>query len=116
MIRKYGPAFVAVFFAVLTAVASALTDNHVTDIEWVQVSIQGATVAGVWLVPAFPAYPHVKTGIAVVLAVLNLLVTVITDGITGAELVNLLIAAVGVIAVRLTPPPVHAPDEAAVQR
>lgn len=105
MIKKFGPALIAVLFAALTALASALTDNRVDQVEWVQVAIQGTTVAGVWLVPAVPRWPHMKTGIAMLLAVLNLLVSVITDGITGAEVVNLVLVGVGVIAVRLTPPP-----------
>ncbi len=113
MTTKYGPALVAVLFAILTAVASAITDNHITEVEWVQVAIQGTTVAGVWLVPAFPRYPHVKAAVAVLLAVLNLLVTVITDGISPAELINLLVAGVGVLAVRFTPPPIHAANERA---
>ena len=110
MLKKYGPALVAVAFALLTALAASLTDNRVDPTEWVQVGIQGATVAGVWLVPAFPAYPLVKTGVAIVLAVLNALLAVVVDGLTGAEVVNLLIAGVGVVALRLTPPPIHDPD------
>ncbi len=107
MIRKFGPAFVAVLFAILTAAAAAITDGRIDPGEGIQIAIQGTTVAGVWLVPAIPSVPHAKTGIAVLLAVLNLLTTVIVGGITGAELINLALAAVGVIAVRLTPPAVH---------
>lgn len=103
--KRYAPAFVAVLFAVLTAVAAALSDDRIDNVEWIQVAIQGTTVAGVWLTPAIPRWPHLKTGIAMVLAIENLAITVITDGITGAEWVNLLLAGLGVIAVRLTPPP-----------
>lgn len=105
MIKRYGPALVAVFFAALTALAAALTDNRIDPTEGVQIAIQATTVAGVWLVPAIPSWPHLKTGIAVVLAVENAAIAYIVDGFTGAELVNLVLAGVGVIAVRLTPPP-----------
>ncbi len=104
--KRFAPAIVAIVFAALTAAAAALTDQRVDQVEGVQIAIQGVTVAGVWLVPAVPRWPHLKTGIAMLLAILNLLTTLITDGITGAEFVNLLVAGVGVVSVRLTPPPV----------
>lgn len=104
--KKYAPAIVAILFAALTAAAAALTDGRVDQVEWVQIAIQGTTVAGVWLVPAIPAWPNLKTGIAVVLAMENGLIAVITDGLTTAEIVNLVLAGLGVVALRLTPPPV----------
>lgn len=102
---RYGPAIVAVLFAVLTAVAAAWTDGRIDGAEWVQISIQGTTVAAVWLTPTAPAWLHTKTAAAMLLAMLNLATTVITDGITGAEVIGLALAGLGVIAVRLTPPP-----------
>lgn len=107
MIKKFGPAVVAIVFAVLTAASAALTDGRIAPEEGVQIAIQATTVAGVWLVPAIPSWPHAKTAIAALLAVLNLLTTVITDGITPPELINLLVAGFGVLAVRFTPQPVH---------
>lgn len=107
MIRKFGPAVVAIVFAVLTAAAAALTDGRIDPGEGVQLAIQGTTVAGVWLVPAIPSWPHAKTAIAALLAALNLLTTVITDGLTVPEVVNLAVAFAGVFAMRFTPQPVH---------
>lgn len=105
-IKGYGPALVAVLFAGLTALAAAVTDGRIDQAEGVQVAIQVTTVAGVWLTPAVTGWRHTKTGIAVVLAVLNAAAAGVTDGVwTSAELVNLAVAGVGVIAVRLTPPP-----------
>lgn len=111
---RFGPAIVAVLFAVLTAVAAAWTDSRIDGAEWVQIAIQGTTVAGVWLVPAVPGWPHMKTAIAFVLAIENAAVAAVVGGISGQELVGLAIAGVGVIAVRLTPPPelVRAPSPA----
>jgi hypothetical protein len=107
MIRfgKYGPALVALVFAGLTALASAMTDGHVDRVEGVQIAIQVATVAGVWLVPIVPGWTHAKTAIALILAALNFATTTIGDGFSGLDWVNLAVAAVGVLAVGLTVPP-----------
>jgi hypothetical protein len=102
---KYGPALVALTFAGLTALSAALTDGRVDRAEGVQLAIQVATAAGVWLVPVAPSWLHAKTGIAVVLAALNVAVTEIAGPVTWATLVNLALAGLGVIAVRLTVPP-----------
>lgn len=119
-LRTYGKALAALVAAGLTAVASALTDNAFTAPEGVQVAIAVATAGGVWLVPNLPQHPAIKTGLAALLAVLNLAVTLITDGITAAEGVNLALAALGVLGVGLSParptgayttgrPPAHGP-------
>lgn len=105
MLKRFGPAIVALAFAVLTAIAAAWTDGRVDGAEWVQIAIQGTTVAGVWLVPAVPGWPHAKTAIAMVLAVENAAIAAVVGGISGQEWVGLAIAGLGVIAVRLTPPP-----------
>jgi hypothetical protein len=107
MIRfgKYGPALVALVFAALTALSAALTDGRIDRVEGVQIAIQVGTAAGVWLVPVAPNWLHAKTGIAVILAALNLAVTEIAGPVTWALLVNLAIAGLGVVAVRLTVPP-----------
>ncbi len=102
-LRKYGKAIAALAVAGLTGVASALTDNAFTAPEGVQVAIAVATAAGVWLVPTLPQHPGTKTALAALLAVLNLAVTLITDGLTGAEIVNLALAALGVLGVGVAP-------------
>lgn len=103
MLRTYGKALTALAIALLTALAAALTDNHVTAPEGVQIAIAVTTAGGVWLVPVIPQYPWAKTGVAVLLAMLNLAVTVITDGITFAEFVNLALAGLGVLGVAAAP-------------
>ena len=102
-LRKYGKAIAALAVAGLTGVASALTDNAFTAPEGVQVAIAVTTAAGVWLVPTLPQHPGIKTALAALLAVLNLAVTFIDGGITGAEGVNLGLAALGVLGVGVAP-------------
>ncbi|MFI6162228.1 hypothetical protein ACIA59_20080 [Micromonospora haikouensis] len=103
MFRTYGKAVVALAIALLTALAAALTDGHVTAPEGVQIAIAVTTAGGVWLVPIVPQYPWTKTGIAMLLAVLNLAVTLISDGITLAEAVNLALAGLGILGIAAAP-------------
>lgn len=101
--RRFGKSAAALAVAGLTALASALTDNHITADEGVQVAIGVTTAAGVWLVPNLPQHPGIKTGLAMLLAGLNFLVTIIHGGITAAEGVNLGLAVLGVIVVGAAP-------------
>lgn len=103
IIAKYGKSLAALAAAALTALASALTDSVFTADEGIQVAIAVTTAAGVWLAPNLPQHPGIKTAIAVLLAVLNLAVSTIDGGLTGAELVNLALAALGVLGVVAAP-------------
>lgn len=103
MLRVYGKALAALLVAGLTALSSALTDGRVTSGEGIQIAIAVATAAGVWLVPVIPQWPWTKTLLAGLLAALNVAVTVIDDGITVAEGINLVLAALGVLGVGAAP-------------
>jgi len=100
---RYAKTVAALLVAGLTVLASALTDGYVSTGEGVQIAVAVTTAASVFLVPNVPQWPGLKTVIAVVLAVLNLATTLITDGLSGAEMVNLLLAGLGVIAVYAVP-------------
>jgi hypothetical protein len=99
----YAKALTALVIAALTALASALTDDSLTSAEAIQVAIAVTTAAGVWVAANVASLPHAKTVIAGILAALNLAVTYITDGISGAEWVNLALALIGVFAVWAIP-------------
>lgn len=103
MWSKYGKAIAAVIVAALTVASSALSDGTVDAGEWVQVAIGGTTAVSVWLVPLVPGWRGAKTGVAVVLAVLNALTAYVIGGIDAGELINLALAALGVIAVSAAP-------------
>lgn len=100
---RYGKALIAVLIAVLTLASSALVDRHLDAGEGVQIAIAGATAVSVWLVPNLPHAGGVKTGIAFVLAVLNALTAVIAGGIDTSEVINLLLAGLGVLLVGVAP-------------
>jgi hypothetical protein len=93
----YGKALVWVAVAALTVLASTLTDGHVNADEGVQIAIATTTAASVWLVPNLPQWPWVKTTLMVILAVLNLAVSMISGGISPQEWVNLALAGLGVL-------------------
>lgn len=90
---SYLKLIVALVGAVVMSVASFATDNHVSTDEWIQVAIAGATALGVWAAANVPQFTWAKTFVAVLLAVLNLLVSYITDGISTSEWLNLAVAA-----------------------
>lgn len=100
---RYGRAAVAVVAAALVVLASALTDGHVDTGEKLQISIQTVTVFGVWFVPNLPHSAAFKTGVAAILAVLNLATTLIVGGLDSADIVNLVLAAVAVLGIGAAP-------------
>lgn len=102
-LQRFGKAAAAVLVAALTITSSALTDGHIDAGEGVQIAIAAATAVSVWYVPLLPTAPGVKTGIAIVLAVLNAATAYVAGGLDQGEVVNLVIAALGVILIGVAP-------------
>lgn len=100
--NRYGKAVVAALLAAITAVHAMVSDNVITPQEWIQVAIAVVTAVSVYLVPIFE-YAWMKTAIAVVLAALNVLVTLIADGVTSGDLVQVLMSALTVVLVAFAP-------------
>ncbi len=91
--RKYGKALASAFFAVLVAVYTALNgDNRIDGLEWIVVAIAFTNAVGVYLVPLAPQTRYSKTAVAVVLAVLQVLTTVIVGGIDSTEWILVLLS------------------------
>ncbi len=113
--RVYGKAIVATAAMFATGIQAYVSDGHITQQEGVQVAIALFTAFSVWLVPVL-AYPWMKTAIAVVLGVLNVLTTLIVGGISTGDITIMIVAAatavgVGIAPVPPTPPaPPTAPD------
>lgn len=97
---------------VALAVKVSLGDNHISASEWVQISIAAVTAWQVWLTKNEPGWTWAKTGTAAGLAILSLLVGAVTGGLSMLEIVNLIIAGLGVLGVgvvpNVTPPAVTA--------
>jgi peptidoglycan/LPS O-acetylase OafA/YrhL len=104
MFKKYGKALAAVAGAVLTVAYGALSgDHHIDPDEAVQIAIAAATAVGVYLVPLTPRYRWGKTAIAVILAVLQVLATVILGGLDSNEWIALVLAALTAAGVGAAP-------------
>lgn len=100
--NKYLKAVAAVVATVAAALSGVLTDSVITAPEWINVAILGVGAAGVFTAPNVPGATYTKGILAVLTGVLVLLSSLITDGITSAEMFQLVVAglgAVGVIAI-----------------
>lgn len=101
---NYGKAAVAVLATILTAVVAALMgDNTISNVEWVNVAVVGVGAATVFTAPNVPGARYTKEILAVLAAVLVLLVSVITNGITLTEWIQLALAALGALGVAVAP-------------
>jgi hypothetical protein len=104
MWSKYGKAVASVFAALLAVIASVTSgDGHISDEEKFQIAIAVATAISVYLVPAVPEWPWMKTAVAALLAGLVAASSLVVDGWSINDTVNVLIAVVGVILVALSP-------------
>jgi hypothetical protein len=113
--QKYGKLVVAVLTAAIVTAYQALSgDNHIDAVEWVSVATAFVTALGVWLTPLAPHAKWAKTGVAVVLAVLQVLTTTILGGLGTDEILLMLITAAGALGIYVapatSPTPGTAPD------
>lgn len=101
---NYAKALAAVVATVLSALVAALVgDAVITTVEWVNVAIAGTGAAAVFTAPNVPGARYTKSVLAVLTAVLVLLTSVITDGITSTEWLQLALAALGALGVYAIP-------------
>lgn len=101
---NYGKSFAAVAAALISAAVAAMAGDQVIDaVEWVNVAIAGVTSAAVFAAPNVPGAKYTKSVLAVLGAVLVLLTSFITDGISATEWLQLLLAALGALGVYAAP-------------
>lgn len=98
----YGKAWAAIAYVVAIAIQAAHSDGHVTSVEWVQVGIAAATAVGVYMVPITSQYKWMKTAVAMVLAMLQALATVLLGPHAG-DWLTIVITTVGAGLVWLAP-------------
>lgn len=99
----YAKFVLAVIVTVISGVVAALTDGVVTNVEWINVAIAGVGAAAVFAAPNVPGARFTKSILAVLAAILTFLVTGITDGISTAEWLQILVIAAGAIGVYAVP-------------
>jgi hypothetical protein len=91
---------------ILTTVQAATSDGSTIDAqEWVQVGIQGVMAFNVWATANLPQYTKMKTWVAVVIAVLQVLYTFVIGGVDTPEIINMIITALAAAGVAFTPQP-----------
>jgi hypothetical protein len=73
-------------------VQAALSDGRISDVEGVQIAIAGTNAGLIYLVPNVPRWPWSKTLLASFLAALQLLTSLIIDGVSSADMSALLLA------------------------
>lgn len=101
---NYGKAFAAVVAALVSAAVAAMAGDQVIDaVEWVNVAIAAVTAAAVFTAPNVPGAKYTKSILAVLGAVLALLTSFITDGVSATEWLQLLLAALGALGVYAAP-------------
>lgn len=103
-LQRYGKSLAAAAFAIITVVYSAISgDNHVEPVEWVNIAIAVATAFGVYFIPLDPRLRYGKTAVAVVLSALQVVTTVMLDGLDPSEWLLIAIAALTALGVGAAP-------------
>jgi hypothetical protein len=108
----YAKAILSIIAAGIGILVAAVSDEVVTTAELVNVGIAVVAAVGVYAVPNVPAGParYLKTGVALLGAVLAAIASFLTDGITSSEWLQIALAglaAVGVYVVPNTPEASH---------
>jgi hypothetical protein len=104
MLTKYGKTLAAIVTALLIAGASVTSgDGHVSGEEWFQVVTALGNALLVYLVPAVPQWPWMKTAVSAVLAGLAAASSLVLDGISTNDIINVILAIIGVALVAMSP-------------
>ncbi|GGK32275.1 hypothetical protein GCM10010124_26310 [Pilimelia terevasa] len=101
--KKYAKSLAQVAAAALAALVAVLADNQVSVGEWINVAIAVTTAAAVFTAPNIPQHKTIKSVLAVLGAMLTLAVSLITDGLTTAEVIQLALAGLGALGVYAFP-------------
>ena len=110
---NYAKAVGAVVATVLSALVAAWSGG-VTPAEWINVAILGAGAAGVFAAPNVSGAKYTKAILAVITAMLTLAVSLIVDGLSTSDVMQLVVAGLGALGIYAVPnvppePPVLTP-------
>lgn len=101
-LKQYLPLFALVVAAVLSGLATALTDNRVDNAELLSLFILGVNALATYVVPRVEGLPWLKPVVSALLVGLQALFSYLTDGVTGQEWVLVALAALGAVGVAAT--------------
>lgn len=110
----YRSLIIALIGAIVIGVQSALAgDNRIGTDEAIQIAIAVVTAFTVWNTANTTGWRYAKPIAAAVLAVLSGLTSILTNGFTNSEVINLIIAGLVAAGVLMVPnrPPVTAQQD-----
>jgi len=112
ILMNYAKAVAAVVATVLTAVVAAL-GGGISPNEWVNIAIAGVGAASVFAAPNVPGAQYTKTILAVLAAVLTFLASLaLGGGLSQADVLQIVIVALGALGVYAVPNKAYALDAA----
>jgi hypothetical protein len=105
MITTYAKSILLVIASAVTILVAALSDNVVTVPELINVGIAIVTAVGVYFVPNLEAgvARYFKFIVALLGAALTALASFVSDGVTAAEWLQILLSALAAIGVVIVP-------------
>lgn len=102
--NRAGKAIIAwVYAAAVIAVPFFSGDHHPDAAEWTQITLAVLLAAATYLVPLAEGYPWVKTGVAALIAVAQVVTTVIIGGIDANDILVIAFTALGALGITLAP-------------
>lgn len=107
--KKFAKGIAAVGATVIAAIAAALADDNFTRVELINTMIVACSAVGVVIVPDLEAgvARHAKAIVAGLGAALALLVTLISDGVSASEWLQVLVAGLAALGIPALPGPKH---------
>lgn len=106
ILKRYIPLIATLVAAGLAAATAAATDNHVTNVEWINIAIAVVSAGAVFTSPNLPGATYVKFAISMIAPVLAFAASAITDGISVSEWLQIGVIALGPIVVLIAPSPI----------
>lgn len=107
--KLLAPLVGSILMALVLWYRGAVADAHVGADEWVLMVTQLAMIVAVWGAANVPGWEKGKTVQAAILAVLALLASMITGGLTVDEIVQLIITGLSALGVALPSQPLSRP-------
>lgn len=101
--KSYAKAIVAILVTIGAAIVAFAADGNIDNVEWINTAIAGVGAVSVYYGPNTRYAPYTKGVLAVLSAILVLLTSLISNGIAGTELIQLLIVGAGAVGVYAVP-------------
>jgi hypothetical protein len=108
--KIYAKSIGMVVMTIVSGIVAALTDDKVTTVEWINVALLAFAAAQVFTAPNVPGAKYTKTFLAVLTAAATAVVSFLSNGVTTAEWLQVLVAAAAAVGVYALPKSGAYPD------